>query len=383
MNNIRRFELFFMSKDYYSVLGVGKEASQDEIKKEFRKKAHQYHPDKKGGDEAKFKEINEAYQVLGDVKKRAQYDQFGSAFEHAQTGGGFSGFEGFRDFSGSANGFNINMDDLGDIFSGVGDIFGFSNRGGQGRGRPAKGDDLQVLLGIDFIEAVFGVEKEISLKKHVKCDRCNGNMAEPGSKIETCKICNGSGRITKVQRTILGSMQVQTTCPACQGEGKTYAKKCTKCSGLGVNIEQVKLKVKIPAGIDNGETIRLAGQGEAGVKGAPAGDLYLKIRVDHDKRFSRDGYNILSKAEISFAQAALGDKINIETVDGFVKLKIPEATQSGKIFILRGKGVPHLRGGYFGGVSGKRGDHFVEVIVKTPVGLNRKQKELLKELGSL
>jgi len=381
-----------MSKDYYNVLGIGKGAGQDEIKKAFRKKAHQFHPDKAGGDEAKFKEINEAYQVLGDAKKRTQYDQFGSDFEHAQAGGGFSGFEGFRDFSGFANGFsaqggpssgwNVNADDLGDIFGGIGDIFGFSSRGGQGRGRQRKGDDIQVMLSIDFNEAVFGVEKDISLKKTVKCDRCNGNMAEPGSKIETCKVCGGSGRVSRVRRTILGNMQVQMTCENCAGEGKTYSQKCAKCSGAGVAQELAALKIKIPAGIDNGETIRLAGQGEAGERGAPTGDLYLKIRVNPNRKFRRDGYDILSKAEISFAQAALGDKINIETVDGSVKLKIPEATQSGKVFILRGKGVPHLRGGYFSGTVGKRGDHLVEVIVKTPTGLNRKQRELLKELGN-
>lgn len=362
-----------MSKDYYNILGVDKSASQDEIKKVFRKKAHKFHPDKAGGDEAKFKEINEAYQVLGDSKKRAQYDQFGSAFEHAQSGGGFSGFDGFRDFSGSANGFNINMDDLGDIFSGVGDIFGFG--GGQRRGQRArKGSDIQVLLTIEFSEAVFGAEKEIGLKKTVKCDKCKGNCAEPGSKIETCKVCGGSGRVIRAQRTILGNMQVQMTCENCAGEGKTYAQKCGKCSGTGVVQELVKLNVKIPAGINNGETIRLVGQGEAGEKGAPTGDLYLQIKVNPDPRFKREGYNILSKAEINFVQAALGDKIDISTVDGPIKLKIPEGTQSGKIFILRGRGVTHLQGR-------GRGDQLVEVIVKTPAGLNRKQKQTLKELN--
>ncbi len=365
-----------MSKDYYNVLGIDKNASQDEIKKVFRKKAHQCHPDKAGGDEQKFKEINEAYQVLGDAKKRAQYDQFGSAFEHAQAGGGFSGFEGFRDFTGFTNGFNINVDDLGDIFSNIGDAFGFSARGGGGRrsARAMQGSDVQVILTIEFNEAVFGAKKEISLRKTVKCNKCKGNCAEPGSKIETCKVCGGSGRVIRVQRTILGSMQVQMTCENCAGEGKTYAQKCSKCSGTGVCQELVKLNIKIPAGIDNGETIRLAGQGEAGGKGAPAGDLYLKIRVNSDPRFKRDGYDILSKAEISFTQAALGDKIDIITVDGPVKLKIPEGTQSGRVFRLRGKGVPHLHGR-------GRGDQLVEVIMRTPTGLNRKQKQALKELN--
>ncbi len=379
-----------MSKDYYNVLGIDRNASQDDIKKAFRKKAHQCHPDKKGGNEAKFKEINEAYQVLGNAKKRAQYDQFGSAFEHAQAGGGFSGFEGFRDFTGFTNGFNINVDDLGDIFSNVGDAFGFSARGGPASGwgggrrraRAMQGSDIQVMLTIEFNEAVFGAEKEISLRKTVKCNKCKGNCAEPGSKIETCKVCGGSGRITRVQRTILGSMQVQMTCENCAGEGKAYAQKCSKCSGTGVCHELVKFNVKIPAGIDNGETIRLAGQGEAGEKGAPAGDLYLKIRVNSDPRFKREGYDILSKAEINFTQAALGDKIDIITVDGPVKLKIPEGTQSGRVFRLRSKGVPHLHGrGPFGSTQGKRGDQLVEVVVRTPIGLNRKQKQMLKDLN--
>ena len=251
-----------MGKDYYNILGVGKGASQDEIKRAFRKKAHECHPDKKGGDEAKFKEVNEAYQVLGDAKKRAQYDQFGSTFEQAQARGGFSGFDGFRDFSGFTNGFSqggqggihINMDDLGDMFSGIGDIFGFSqggqSRGGRGRQtRARRGSDIQVALAIDFMEAVNGAQKEIGLQKAVKCDKCQGNGAEPGTKIETCKTCNGSGSETRAQRTIFGNMQVQTTCSACQGEGKAYAKKCSKCGGNGLVRETVNLKIKIPAGI--------------------------------------------------------------------------------------------------------------------------------------
>lgn len=367
--------LFFMGKDYYNILGVNKSASQDEIKRAFRKKAHEYHPDKKTGNEAKFKEVNEAYQVLGDAKKRSQYDQFGSTFEQAQRQGGFHGFDGFRDAAGFANGFNINMDDLGDIFGGFSDIFGFGGGGrGRGRSRGRRGSDIQVALTINFSEAVFGVEKEITLNKTVKCDHCQGNIAEPGSKIETCKACNGSGRTTRVQRTILGNMQVQATCEDCQGEGKAYTKKCTKCSGSGVMRTQVNFKVKIPAGIDDGESIRLSGQGEAGEGGTLAGDLYLKINVRPDPRFTREGYDIKTEAKINFTQAALGDKIDIETVEGPVKLKIPSGTQSGTVFKLRGKGIQHLQG------SG-RGDQYIEVSVKTPTSLNRRQKELLKDSG--
>lgn len=365
-----------MSKDYYNILGVNKAATQAEIKKEFRKKAHQYHPDKAGGDEAKFKELNEAYQVLGDEKKRSQYDQFGSTFEQAKGQGGFSGFNGFRDFSGFTNGFNIDMDDIGDIFGGIGDIFGFGGgRSGRQRGRRARGQDIQVELAIDFQEAVFGADKEVTLRQQVRCDKCRGNCAEPGSKIETCQVCGGSGRVNKIQRTILGNMQVQMTCEACGGEGKSYTKKCTKCSGTGVCQEAVNLRIKIPAGIDQGETIRLTGQGEAGVKGATAGDLYVRIRVNPDRRFKRVGVDIKSQVEINFTQAALGDKIDIATVAGSVNLKIPAGTQSGTIFKLRGKGVTRLQG------SG-RGDQLVEILVKTPTRLTRKQKEALRQLNS-
>ena len=370
-----------MSKDYYNILGVSKGASQDEIKKAFRKKAHQFHPDKKNGDEAKFKEANEAYQVLGNEKKRAQYDQFGSSFEQAQAGGGFSGFDGFRDFSGFSEGQNIHMEDLGALFGGIGDMFGFGG-GGRGRTRTRKGADIQVALVIDFNDAVFGAEKEIKLNKTVVCDKCKGNGAEPGSKIEICKTCNGKGQTVRVQRTILGNMQVRAECSDCAGEGKTYSQKCTKCHGMGAHKELVNLKIKIPAGIDNGGVIRLTGQGEAGLKGAPAGDLYLQIQVKKDPRFIREGDNILSDIFISFTQAALGDKIDVDTVDGLVKLKIPEGTQSGTSFMLRGKGVTHIQGrGHFGGAQGKRGDHLVKVKIKTPKGLSRKQKEILKELN--
>ncbi|MDD4333424.1 MAG: molecular chaperone DnaJ [Patescibacteria group bacterium] len=367
-----------MSKDYYKTLGVEKNANQDDIKKAFRKLAHEYHPDKKGGDEAKFKEINEAYQVLSDEKKRAQYDQFGSAFEHGQAGGGFSGFDGFTNGF-SSQGFNINMDDLGDMFGGLGDIFGFGGTRGGKRG-PKKGRDIETLLTIDFSEAVFGAEKEISLKKIITCDKCHGNGAEPGAKIETCKTCGGTGRVIKMQRTIFGNMQVQATCNDCGGEGKIYSQKCSKCSGRGVAEEIVKLKLKIPAGIDNGESIRLTGQGEAGEKGGVAGNLYVKIRIKEDKRFMRNEYNIESEAEISFTQAALGDNIEVETVDGLVALKIPEGTQSGTIFKLKGKGVPILQSKGFWGDGSKRGDHLVEILVKTPKNLTKKQKELLREL---
>lgn len=365
-----------MGKDYYKILGVDKGASQEEIKKTYRAKAHQHHPDKKGGDEKKFKEINEAYQVLGNSQKRAQYDQFGSAFENAQAGGGFHGFDGFRDFSNYANGFE--MDDLGDIFGGIGDIFGFG--GGTQKQQRRKGGDIQAILTIDFNEAVFGAEKEFSINKNIKCDKCRGNGAEPGTKIETCRTCGGSGTTTRVQRTVLGNMRVNTTCHDCAGEGKAFSQKCSKCSGSGIVRETVKLKLKIPAGIDDGETIRLSGQGEAGTRGAPEGDLYIKTRVIPSKNFERDEYDIRSQVEISFTQAVLGDKIKIETVEGPVSLKIPEGTQSGTIFKLAGKGIYKLKGGSsFGG--NKKGDHYIKVKVIIPKNLNRSQKNIIRDLN--
>ncbi len=366
-----------MAKDYYNILGVDKKANQEEIKKAYRKLAHKYHPDKKDGDEAKFKEVNEAYQVLGDEKKRAQYDQFGSAYSQAGGGAGAGGFGGFGGAGGFSNasgfgGMEFDMDDLGDMFGGLGDIFGFG--GSKKRSRDRRGADLEVLLNLTFEEAAFGVEKDVELNKKTVCDHCKGNCAEPGSKIETCKTCGGSGKVTRVQRTILGNMQVQMTCQDCGGEGKTYNRKCTKCKGTGICEEKTTIKVNVPAGIDNGETIRMAGQGEAGVRGGRTGDLYIKVRVSPHSKFERDGYDIHSKQEISFTQAALGDKIDVDTIHGKVKLKIPEGTQSGTVFRLRDKGVPRLQGR-------GRGDHLVEVLVKTPTNLNRKQKQELKQLN--
>jgi molecular chaperone DnaJ len=358
-----------MARDYYETLGVSKTATEEEIKKAFRKKAHQYHPDKGGGDEAKFKEINEAYQVLGNKDKRSQYDRFGSAYSNQAGGQGAQGFGGFEGFGGQ--GFNINMDDLGDIFGGFGDIFGFG--GGGKRARKARGADMQINLEISFMDSVFGVEKEIKFQKTVVCKHCKGEAAEPGSEIKTCDTCRGSGRVAQMQRTVFGQMQVQAACPTCHGEGKIIKTPCTVCRGSGVTRESVDLAIKIPAGIADGETIRLSGQGEAGEKGAGSGDLYIRVRVTSDHRFVRNGDNIISKATIGFPEAALGTKIDITTVDGPVTLKIPEGTQSGKVFILKNKGVPNVHGR-------GRGNHLVEVIVKTPTDLTRKQKQLLEEL---
>ena len=354
-----------MSKDYYNILGINRGASPDEIKKAFRKMAHVHHPDK-GGNAEKFKEINEAHQILSNPQKKQQYDQFGTTFNQA-------GGQGQGDFGGGfgSQGFNINMDDLGEMF---GDFFG----GGQAKSgsRSRRGNDLEIAINIEFKEAIFGVEKEIPLTKMNACDHCNALGIEPGASIDTCKDCNGTGRVTKMQRTILGSMQVQTTCATCAGDGKTFSKKCIKCTGIGVLRGPANLKVKIPAGIDNNQSIRLNGQGDAGLNNATPGDLYLLIRITPDLKFKRDGDTIHSREEISFTQAALGDKIEIETVDGPIKLKIPDGTQSNTKFKLRNHGVPHIN-------KKSRGSHLVQIVVNTPRNLTRAQKKLFKELAEI
>jgi molecular chaperone DnaJ len=363
-----------MSKDYYNLLGVSKGATADEIKTAFRKKAHQYHPDK-GGDEAKFKEINEAYQVLGNAEKRKQYDQFGSSFQNGQAGGGNYGGFGSQGFGGFQNGGgfeNMDFGDLGDIFGGFGDIFGFGG-GRQTSKRQTRGRDMEMALNLDFMDAAFGIDKEISFSKNTTCDRCHGNGGEPGAKIETCRTCNGIGRVSKIQRTILGNIQTQATCTSCDGEGKIYSQKCTKCGGTGIHRETVKITVKIPAGVNDGESIRLSGQGEAGEKGASAGDLFLRIKLLPHKKFIREAYDIRTEEKISVKQAILGDKVDVETIHGVLKLKIPEGTQSGTVFKLKEKGIEklHNRG---------IGDQYIRVTVDIPKGLNKKKTQLLEEL---
>jgi molecular chaperone DnaJ len=374
--------LSFMSKDYYNILGVAKGATDDEIKKAYRKMAHKHHPDKQGGDEAKFKEANEAYQVLSDKEKRSQYDQYGQTFEQAQTqGGGFSGFEGFRDFSSYAEGFDFNFgggqggfsDIFGDIFQQAG--FGSDARGGRGgrNRRRYRGEDIQVDAEIAFQEMADGAEKEVELYKKVRCSRCQGEGVEPGNKKVECGKCEGAGEIRTARRTILGTFQQTSICPDCQGEGKIPEKKCKKCGGNGLTREYEKIKVKIPAGIKDGQTIRLENLGEAGEKGGEAGDLYVNVHVLSDERFSRDGDDIHSEVKISFSQAALGDKIAVETIGGEVKLKIPAGTQSGETFRLKGHGVKHLS--RFG-----HGDQYVKIQVETPRSLTREQRELFEKL---
>ncbi len=366
-----------MSKDYYNILGVGKTASKEEIKKAFREKAHLYHPDKPGGDEKKFKEINEAYQVLGNDEKRQQYDQFGSDF--AQQGG-FGGGMGWEDFmrqarqgGGSYSNVDFDMGDLGDI---LGEMFGggFGFGGGGRRKSTTRGRDIEIDLTLDFKDAVFGSDKQLEMNKLVTCEHCHGNGAEPGTKINACKICDGQGAVRKMQRTILGNIQTMAACSECHGEGKTNEKNCIQCDGQGRKKENVKIEIKVPAGMNNGMSLKMTGQGEAGIKGGKTGDLYIHIHVKPDPDFRREGDDILTQLDISFSQAALGAKVPVKTIDGDVDLKIPSGTQSGKVFILKGRGVTRFQ--HYG-----RGDQLVEVIVKTPDKLNKRQKELLEELG--
>ena len=355
-----------MSKrDYYEVLGVSKSASADEIKKAFRKLAVKYHPDKEGGDEAKFKEVNEAYEVLKDAQKRQRYDQFGHAGVGGSSGsGGFSGnpFEGFN-----GQGFEFNFGDggLGDIFS---QFFGGGAASGQG---PVRGRDVETSITLTFEEAVFGVEKKLNLTMADECSHCHGTTVEPGSSMKTCPTCKGAGQQTRIMNTMFGQVQQAVTCETCKGRGKIPEKVCTVCKGKGTERRDQSITIKVPAGIDDGATIRLKERGEAAAN-APKGDLYVHVRVKAHKKFTREGDIILSEEHISMVDAALGTEIDVDTVDGTVRMKVPAGTQSGTDFKLSGHGVPHLRGS-------SRGSHIVSVVVDIPTKLSKKQKEILEQ----
>ena len=353
-----------MSKrDYYEVLGISKDASPDEIKKAFRKLAVKFHPDKEGGDEAKFKEINEAYEVLKDSSKRQRYDQFGHAGVGGSGGGaGGNPFEGFGGFGGQ----NVNFD-----FNDLGDIFGSFFGGGQAQRGPTRGQDIAVNVTLDFDEAIFGVDKEISVNVDDTCSHCKGNGAEPGHELKTCDTCKGSGQVNRVMNTMFGQIQQASVCPTCEGRGKVPEKVCSVCHGKGVERKHQVVNLKVPAGIDDGATIRLSGRGEA-TRGGEKGDLYVNVRVKPHKKFTREGDIILSDQHISMVEAALGADIRVDTVDGVLTMKVPAGTQSGTDFKLSSHGVPHLRG------EG-RGPHIVTIHVDTPTKLSKKQKELLAE----
>jgi molecular chaperone DnaJ len=362
-----------MAKNYYDILGVAKNASGDDIKRAFRKKAHEFHPDKQGGNADRFKEVNEAYQVLSDNQKRQQYDTYGTTFDQAARNGaggfGSSGFEGF-DFGGFGNGgFSGDFGDLGDIF---GDIFGGRQERASRRNR---GIDLEMGIAISFVEAVFGAEKEVVLEKRDKCKTCDGSGAQPGSKVVTCPKCHGQGQIAITRRTIFGVVQSRITCDRCEGTGKVPENPCTVCKGAGSFRQEKKLMVKIPAGIDQGQRIRIAGEGEAGYRGSSPGDLFLVMHISPHKEFSRDGHNLLKDQPVSFTQAALGAKVLLRTLDGDVEMKVPAGTQSGTVFKIKGKGVPYVN------QPDKRGDLLVTARVVVPSKLSKKEKELLRKLA--
>jgi len=358
-------------RDYYEVLGVGKDASADEIKKAFRRQAIQYHPDKEGGDETKFKEVNEAYEVLKDPSKRQRYDQFG----HAGVGGSAASdgnpFAGF----GGAGGQNVNFD-FGDL--GLGDIFESFFGGGQGRGSgrgQARGRDVEARVEITFEEAIFGTEKTVHLDLEDTCEHCKGTTAEPGYELKTCDTCKGAGQVVNVVKTIFGNIQQASPCPTCHGKGKVPEKVCSVCRGKGTVRKAQDITLKIPAGIDDGATIRLREHGEA-VANGPKGDLYVNVRVKAHKKFTRESDLILSEEHIDMVQAALGTEITVDTVDGPLQMKIPAGTQSGTDFKLSGHGVPHLRGN-------TRGAHIVTIIVETPQNLSKEQRALLEQFDAL
>ncbi len=351
-------------RDYYEVLGVSKDASADEIKKAFRRAAIEHHPDR-GGDEAKFKEINEAYEVLKDPAKRQRYDQFG----HAGVGGSPGGDNGFGGFGGYQN---VNFD-FGDL--GLGDIFSsFFGGGSTNAQQPNRGRDIETKVEIDFEQAVFGTEVEVSLNLEDTCDHCKGTTAEPGHDLKTCATCGGSGQVVRVTRTVFGNIQQASVCPTCHGRGKIPEKVCSVCNGKGTKAKRQKINLKIPAGVDDGATIRLREHGEA-IAGGPKGDLYVNIRVKPHKQFTREGDLILSDEHIDMVTAALGGEIEVSTVDGLVTMKIPAGTQSHSDFKLSGHGVPHIRGN-------TRGAHIVTVIVDTPTKLNKQQQDILKDFAA-
>jgi molecular chaperone DnaJ len=371
---------YVMAKDYYEILGVQKSASQDDIKKAFRRKAHEYHPDKGSGNADKFKEINQAYQVLSDSQKRQQYDQYGQTFEDAARngGGGFGYQAGANPFGGfSAGGGSPFGGDFGGVEFDLGDIFGdmFGGRRQQDS-RRTRGIDLEMGINITFEEAVFGVEKTLALEKQDVCKTCGGNGAAPGSKVITCPKCHGQGQIRTQRRTIFGTVASSTSCDRCQGMGKIPEVACKTCGGDGVLRQQKTIAVKIPAGIDNGQRVRVAGEGEAGYRGSSHGDLYLVVRVQPSKEFGRDGFTLLKELPVSFTQAALGTKMILKTLDGDIELKIPSGTQSGTVLKVKNKGVPHIND------SGRRGDLLITVRVIVPSKLSKKEKELLKQLAS-
>lgn len=353
-----------MSKDYYQLLGIDRKATKDDIKKAFRTLAHKYHPDKKGGDESKFKEVSEAYSVLSDDKKRAEYDAYGRTFAGGgPSGGGQAGFEGF-DFSqfGGAD-FDI---DLNDIFGGFSDIFG-----GGGRQKASRGRDISIDIEVSFRDSVFGVTRKILITKDSVCSRCSGSGAEPGTATKTCPTCNGKGQVVESRRSPFGTFSVSSPCPACHGRRTIPEKPCTECHGTGVERREEEITVVIPAGIDNGQVIRMASLGEA-VSGGMTGDLYVKVHVLADKKFRKEGFNIVMDLPVKVSDALTGASYTVETLDGPTTIDIPPLRSTDEILRMKGRGVPLERG--------RRGDLLIRVRLEFPRKLSHEAKTLLDQL---
>ncbi|MFC2034139.1 molecular chaperone DnaJ [Chloroflexota bacterium] len=345
-----------VKRDYYEILGVDRNATDEKIKKAFRKLAFEYHPDRNHDDEAeeKFKEVNEAYEVLSDSNKRATYDRFGHGGTDDSFNGGFEGFD----------------------FGGFGDIFDafFGGATTANRNVPQQGGDIYQHITIDFEEAAFGVEKEIELSRVENCSKCHGSGSQPDSKPAQCPNCNGSGQVQRVQRSIFGSFNNIVTCPQCNGEGMIITNPCSQCKSTGKEKQTRNIQVKIPAGIENNSRIRLTGEGNAGERNGPPGNLYINLSVRQHEFFIRDGDDILYELPINFAQAALGTEVEVPTLEDKVKLNIPASSQTGEVFKLKKKGIPHLRGR-------GRGDQFVKLRIVTPESLDKKQRKLFEELA--
>lgn len=351
------------NKDYYQILGLDKGASSDDIKKAFRKLAAKYHPDKKTGDEAKFKEISEAYAVLGDSKKKAEYDAYGHAFQGAgANGGGFGGFNWGQ--QGFQNGVEF---DLNDIFENFGDVFG----GGFGR-RQARGRDISIDLELNFKDAVFGTTRKVLLTKNNTCENCNGTGAKTGTELVSCSTCNGNGKIRETRQSIMGSFTTVRECSACNGTGKIPKEKCGHCAGTGIVRNQTEIEVNVPAGVENGEVIRMTGRGEA-IPGGQPGDLYVKLHVHTDPNLKREGNNLVANLPIKLTDALLGNNYTVKTLDGSVEIKIPAGVRHGERLRIRGKGVPTDRG---------RGDFLVKISIETPQKLSRRAKKIIEDLRS-
>jgi len=357
-----------MPKDYYKTLGIDKNASKEEIKKAFHKLAHIHHPDKNKGNDTKFKEVNEAYQVLSDDKKRSSYDQFGNAdgpqgFGGQGYGGQGGGFGGF-DFTGQNGGMEFDIGDLGDIF---GDFFG----GGRGRQKTKKGRDLQTEINLSFEESIFGIEKKINLNKQSVCNICGGTGAKVGTKMNTCSVCNGQGQVREVRRSILGNFATTKTCENCEGRGKIPNEKCSQCRGSGVYKTNEEISVQIPTGVNNGESLRVRGKGEA-ISGGETGDLYIKLNVKAHSVFTRDDMNLIMDLKIKLTDALLGMTYNLKTLDGKnMEVKIPEGINHGEMLRVRGQGVPSTHG---------RGDIIIRILINMPNRLSKKAKESIEKL---